>query len=48
MTTTKKPYQPGKTPAKGGLKIGIWELRTPGQIAIGEPLEISLNVFETG
>ncbi len=38
----------GKTPAKGGLKIGIWELRTPGQIAIGEPLEISLNVFETG
>ncbi len=38
----------GRTPARGGGGTplqGIWELRTPGQIQIGEPLTISVNVF---
>lgn len=37
----------GKTPRTGGIHRGIWELRTPGQIRIGEPLIISVNVFES-
>lgn len=36
----------GRTPTSGGLLTGVWELRTPGQIPIGEPLQISINVFE--
>jgi hypothetical protein len=38
----------GRTPATGGLVVGEWELRTPGQILIGEPFTISVNVFEAG
>jgi hypothetical protein len=38
----------GVTPATGGVRIGTWELRTPGQILIGRPLEISISVFEQG
>jgi serine/threonine protein kinase len=36
----------GRTPTTGGLLTGVWELRTPGQIPIGDPLQISINVFE--
>lgn len=36
----------GRTPARFGLKTGTWELRTPGQIAIGQPLVIQVQVFE--
>ncbi len=36
----------GRTPAAGGLLSGQWELRTPGNIRIGQPLYISINVFE--
>lgn len=35
----------GRTPPNGGLLTGIWELRTPGQLPIGSPLEISIQVF---
>jgi hypothetical protein len=38
----------GVTPTTGGLRTGLWELRTPGQILIGQPLEISIRVFEQG
>ncbi len=38
----------GVTPATGGTRTGTWELRTPGQIVIGEPLQISIAVFEQG
>ncbi|MBZ0299894.1 MAG: hypothetical protein K8J31_09145, partial [Anaerolineae bacterium] len=38
----------GATPATGGMRTGMWELRTPGQILIGKPLEISVSVFEQG
>ncbi len=39
----------GKTPATGGRPLtGIWELRTPGNIRIGQPLAININVFEGG
>ncbi len=36
----------GRTPARFGLKTGTWELRTPGQIPIGQPLVIQVQVFE--
>lgn len=36
----------GKTPTKGGLKSGTWELRTPDQRVIGEPMLISIFSFE--
>lgn len=36
----------GRTPARGGLRTGTWELRTPGQRPIGEPMEISIQVYE--
>jgi serine/threonine protein kinase len=36
----------GRTPNAGGLLSGQWELRTPGNIRIGQPLFISINVFE--
>jgi len=38
----------GQTPDKGGLYSGTWELKTPGQITIGEALVISVFAFETG
>jgi serine/threonine-protein kinase len=39
----------GSTPsAGGGLLTGMWELRTPGQIRIGEPLPINVRVFGGG
>lgn len=41
------PFE-GQTPDKGGLYSGTWELKTPGQISIGEPLVISVFAFETG
>ena len=37
----------GTTPRSGGVHRGTWELRTPGQIRIGDPLVISVNVFES-
>jgi serine/threonine-protein kinase len=36
----------GRTPVTGGLLSGMWELRTPGNIRIGQPIFISINVFE--
>jgi serine/threonine-protein kinase len=38
----------GSTPTTGGMRSGTWELRTPGQILIGKPLQISVSVFERG
>jgi hypothetical protein len=38
----------GQTPATGGMRSGTWELRTPGQILIGRPMEINVSVFEQG
>lgn len=38
----------GVTPPTGGLRTGTWELRTPGQILIGRPIDISVSVFEQG
>lgn len=35
----------GRTPIRGGLRSGTWELRTPGQIPIGEPITISIFAF---
>lgn len=35
----------GETPAASDLLSGMWELRTPGNIRIGQPIEISINVF---
>ncbi|MBL8154948.1 MAG: protein kinase [Anaerolineae bacterium] len=36
----------GRTPARFGLKTGTWELRTPGQIPIGQPIVIQVQIFE--
>lgn len=40
----------GTLPSKGSLEpiYGTWELRTPGQILIGEPLTISVMVYDPG
>src|SRR6185369_5496970 len=38
----------GHTPANGGLLTGTWELRTPGQIPIGQPVHISIFAFDQG
>ncbi len=39
----------GSTPsAGGGFLTGTWELRTPGQIQIGDPLLINVRVFGGG
>lgn len=39
----------GRTPTtRLGLLNGTWELRTPGQLLIGEPLVISVQVFGGG
>lgn len=39
----------GRTPPTYGLRTGEWELRTPGQLLIGdEPIRISINVYEGG
>lgn len=38
----------GTTPqrGRGGPRTGMWELRTPGQLPIGEPLTISIFAFD--
>ncbi|GAB4574007.1 MAG: hypothetical protein Kow0077_18400 [Anaerolineae bacterium] len=38
----------GTTPprGRGGAREGIWELRTPGQLPIGEPLTISIFAYD--
>jgi serine/threonine protein kinase len=38
----------GRTPSRGGLRSGTWQLKTPGQISIGKPLIISVFSFEGG
>lgn len=40
----------GTLPSRGSVNpiTGTWELRTPGQIVIGEPLTISIMVFDPG
>jgi serine/threonine-protein kinase len=38
----------GITPTVGGLAVGTWELRTPDQKRIGQPITISVSVFEGG
>ncbi|MBC7872162.1 MAG: protein kinase [Chitinophagaceae bacterium] len=45
----------GRTPAAGGFEngrnvpwVGSWQLYTPGQIAIGEPIDISVLVYSPG
>jgi serine/threonine-protein kinase len=35
----------GRAPSNNGVSSGLWELRTPGQLLIGAPLTISVNVF---
>jgi len=39
----------GRTPRRGsgGLRSGVWELRTPGQILVGEPITISIFSFDS-
>lgn len=37
----------GRTPRTGRLYTGVWELRTPGQLLIGDQFKITVNVFET-
>jgi serine/threonine-protein kinase len=40
----------GMTPARGNIDplVGAWQLRTRGQIPIGEPFNISVSVFDPG
>jgi serine/threonine protein kinase len=40
----------GTLPARGSLDpiTGVWQLRTPGQIAIGEPFTIGVMVYDPG
>ncbi len=38
----------GRTPSRSGIASGVWELLTPGLIPIGEPLTISVDVFQAG
>jgi len=45
----------GRTPAAGGFEngrnvpwVGSWQLYTPGQITIGEPIDISVLVYSPG
>jgi serine/threonine-protein kinase len=38
----------GRAPSQSGVQSGVWELRTPGQLLIGEPLTISLDVYQSG
>lgn len=38
----------GKTPVRGAEYTGVWELRTPNQRKIGEPMEIKIRVYEGG
>jgi serine/threonine protein kinase len=38
----------GRVPVRSGIQSGIWELRTAGQIPIGDPLTLSINVFQGG
>lgn len=38
----------GKTPLRGDIYEGVWELRTPNQRKIGQPIEIGLQVYEGG
>jgi serine/threonine-protein kinase len=35
----------GRAPSTNGVSSGQWELRTPGQLLIGTPLTLSVNVF---
>lgn len=37
-----------KAPAKGDSYSGRWQLKTPGQLSIGEPITISIQSFEGG
>lgn len=37
-----------RTPGTGGLRSGLWQLRTPGQIDIGDVFEISIFAFSQG
>ncbi|MFC1960224.1 protein kinase [Chloroflexota bacterium] len=39
----------GTTPprGRGGLRSGIWDLRTPGQIPVGDPLPIAIFAFDS-
>lgn len=37
----------GRTPRTGATYTSTWELRTPGQILIGQPFRINVRVFET-
>jgi len=38
----------GRTPTRGGSRTGVWELRTPEFIQIGEPFEISIFAYSRG
>lgn len=35
----------GQAPRSNGLQSGLWELRTPGQLLIGQPIYITINVY---
>lgn len=38
----------GQTPTQGGSRTGMWELRTPEFMQIGEPFEISIYAYSQG
>jgi serine/threonine protein kinase len=38
----------GQTPSETGILTGIWQLRTPGLQPIGDPIEISVNLYDPG
>jgi serine/threonine-protein kinase len=38
----------GRTPSRGGLRSGTWQLKTPGQLPIGKPIIISIFSFDPG
>jgi serine/threonine protein kinase len=38
----------GRTPSRGGVLSGVWELRTPGQIPIGDAMTIAIQVYAQG
>ncbi|MBK8026305.1 MAG: hypothetical protein IPK19_34170 [Chloroflexi bacterium] len=35
----------GQAPRSNGLLSGVFELRTPGQLLVGKPLTLTVNVF---
>lgn len=38
----------GRAPSRSGIQSGVWELRTAGQLPIGDPITLSINVYQGG